>query len=31
MEYITLTQLLMIVSTFIMFADLLFNYFNDRK
>ena len=31
MEYITLTQLLMIISIFITFADLLFNYFNDRK
>ena len=31
MEYITLTQLLMIISIFIAFADLLFKYFNDRK
>ena len=31
MEYITLTQLLIIISIFIAFADLLYKYFNDRK
>ena len=31
MEYITLTEMLLIIGTFIAFADLLFNHFNDRK
>lgn len=31
MEYITLTELFVIISTFIAFADLLYIFFNDRK
>ena len=29
MEYITLTELLLIIGTFIAFADLLLSFFND--
>lgn len=31
MNYITLTELLLIITTFIAFADLLLKYFNDGK
>ena len=30
MEYITLTEMFVIITTFIAFADLLLKYFNDN-
>ncbi len=31
MDYISLTDLLMVISIFIAFADLLYKFFNGRK